>query len=42
VWDARDDEIKYLERGFGNAYVFDQEDRLNLEELDTLRGNIRT
>ena len=39
VWDPRDNEIKYLERGFGNVYVFDQDDRLGSEELKHLCKN---
>jgi hypothetical protein len=41
LWDPKDDEIKYLERGFGNAYVFDQEDRLSTDEMETLRRENR-
>jgi len=36
VWDPRETEIKYLERGFGNVYVFDQEEKLDGDELKRL------
>jgi hypothetical protein len=36
VWDPRETEIKYLERGFGNVYVFDQEEKLEGDELKRL------
>jgi len=36
IWDGKDGEIRHLERAFGNAYVFDQDDRLNADELKAI------
>jgi hypothetical protein len=36
VWDGKDGELKHLERVFGNAYVFDQDDRLDSKELNSI------
>lgn len=36
VWDGKDGELEHLERVFGNAYVFDQDDRLDEAELNAI------